>query len=63
MPRKKPRLDDLEEMRKDLDHLGIAMGLRPKGAAKPGILKPPVKAKAAPASAPPRSDPGPGKVR
>jgi hypothetical protein len=62
MTRKKPRLDDLEEMRKDLDQLGVTMGLGPKGSDKPSIPNPTVKAKARPASAPPRSDPGPGKV-
>jgi hypothetical protein len=58
MTRKKPRLDDLEEMRKDLDHLGIAMGLGPKGSAKPRIPKPAFKLKALPASAPAQGNPG-----
>lgn len=62
MARKKSRLDDLEEMRKDLDQLGDIIGIRPKGKSKQHARKPAPKPEPPGTTPPPQKAPGPGKV-
>lgn len=59
---KKPKFDDLDEMRKDLDELGNVVGLPEKGNAKPTGAGKSRKAKPSATKSMPEKDASPGAV-